>query len=113
MSMMPRMHLPPSRWAVARVLVAIALVAVVLLALPGSATTAGKIVVYGSNKGSTLILHKKHGKIIVKGRMAHRRPRGCHFRHRHRIAVCNPRHKRVIEIKMGRRGDFVHVAEKM
>ena len=77
---------------------AIALVAVALMALPGSATTAGKIVIYGSNKGSTLTLHKKHGKIIVRGRMAHHHPRGCHFRHGHRVAVCNPRHKRVIDL---------------
>jgi Ca2+-binding RTX toxin-like protein len=113
MSMMPRMHLPPSRKSVAGVLVAIALVAVALLALPGSATTAGKIVIYGSNKGSTLTLHKKHGKIIVRGRMAHRHPRGCRFRHAHRVAVCHTRNKRVIEIKMGRRGDLVRISNKM
>src|SRR5215217_6672787 len=106
MSMMPRMHQPPSRRSVAGVLGAIALVAIALLALPGSATTAGKIVIYGSDKGSTLTLHKRHGKIIVRGRMAPHRPRGCHFRRGYRVAVCRPRHKRVIEIKMGRRGDL-------
>lgn len=110
---MPRMSLPPSRKSVAGVLAAIALVAVALLAMPSGATTAGKIVIYGSSKGSTLTLHKKHGKIIVKGRMAHRRPRGCHFKRGHRVAVCRPRHKRVIEIKMGPRGDLVRIANRM
>src|SRR4051794_33858902 len=113
MSMMPRMLPPPSRRSVAGVLAAIGLVAVVALALPGSATTAGKIVIFGSDKGSTLTLHKKHGKIIVRGRMAHRHPRGCHFRRGHRVAVCQERHKQVIEIKMGRRGALVRIAEKM
>src|SRR3954447_24446904 len=113
MPMMPPMHLPPSRRSVAGVLAAIALVAVAVLALPGTATTASKIVIYGSNKGSTLTLHKKHGRIIVRGAMAHRHPRGCHFRHSHRVAVCRPAHKRVIEIKMGRRGDLVRISDKM
>lgn len=113
MSKMPRMPLPPSRKSVAGALAAIALVAVVLLALPSGATSVGKIVIYGSSKGSTLTLHKKHGMIVVKGRMAHRKPRGCRFKRGHRVAVCSPRHKRVIEIQMGPRGDMVRVAEKM
>lgn len=107
------MPLPTSRRSVAGVLAAIALAAVAFLVLPGGATSGGKIVIYGSGKGSTLTLHKKHGKIIVKGRMAHRRPRGCHFTRGHRVAVCRPRHKRFIEIQMGPRGDMVRVAEKM
>lgn len=110
---MPRMPLPPSRNSVAGVLAAIALVAVALLAMPSGATSTGKIVIYGSHKGSTLTLYKKHGKIVVKGRMSRHRPRGCQFKRGHRVAVCRPRHKRVIEIKMGPRGDLVRIAEKM
>lgn len=110
---MPRMLLPPNRKVAVSVLTAVALVVIAVLAMSTGATPDRKIVIYGAKSGSTLTLHKKHGKIVVKGRMAHRRPRGCHFKRGHRVAVCRPRNKRVIEIKMGPRGDLVRIAEKM
>jgi RTX calcium-binding nonapeptide repeat (4 copies) len=110
---MPAMFSTPSRKAAVGVLAAVALVAVAVFALPTGAAPAGKIVVYGAHSGSTLTLHKKHGRIVVRGRMADRRPRGCHFKRGHRVAVCRPRHKQLIEIKMGPSGDLVRVADKM
>ena len=101
------------RKAVVGVLAAIALLAAAVLALPSGATSTKKIVIYGAHSGSTLTLSKKHGKIVVKGNMARHRPRGCRFTRGHRRAVCKPRHARVIEVKMGPRGDFVRVKEKM
>jgi len=115
MSKMPRMPLPPSRRSVAGALVAIALLAVVLLALPSGATPARKIVIYGASSGSTLTLSKKHhGRlIVVRGKMAHQRPRGCHFTKGHRKAVCSTRNAHRIELQMGRHGDLVRVSDKM
>src|SRR5215218_2328743 len=112
---MPRMPLPPSRRSVAGALVAIALAAVVFLVLPSGATPARKIVIYGANSGSTLTLSKKHNGrlIVVKGNMAHQRPRGCHFTRGHRKAVCRTRGALAIEIQMGPHGDLVRVADKM
>lgn len=108
---MPRMPFATGRKLVLGVL---AVIALVVLAIPGSATPARKIVIYGSNKGSTLTLTKKrHGRVIVvKGRMAHQRPRGCHFRGRHK-AICPTHGVQRIELQMGRRGDMVRVKQKM
>jgi hypothetical protein len=83
-----------------------------LLAMPAVATSADKIVVYGSHSGSTLTLSVKHGKIVVKGKMARHKPRGCRFTRGHRAAVCT-RRARSIKIKMGPSGDFVRVKERL
>lgn len=109
---MPRMPFAHGRKLVVGMLLAIALV---LLAIPSAATTARKIVIYGSSKGSTLTLSKKHhGRlIVVKGRMARQHPRGCRFTKGHRKAVCRTRGVQRIELQMGRHGDLVRVAEKM
>ena len=101
------------RKVVVALLATIALLAAAVLALPSGAKSPKKIVIYGAHSGSTLTLSKKHGKIVVKGKMSRHRPRGCRFTRGHRRAVCKPRHARVIEIKMGPRGDFVRVKEKM
>jgi len=110
--MMPAMSALTGRKLVLGLLAAIALV---LLAIPNAATPARKIVIYGANSGSKLTLSKKrHGRlIVVKGNMARQHPRGCRFTRGHRRAVCRTRHLHAIEIQMGRRGDFVRIAEKM
>src|SRR5678815_394036 len=109
---MPRMFATPGRKLVLGLL---AVIALIVLVIPSSATPARKIVIYGAHSGSTLTLAKKrHGRIIVvKGRMAHQRPRGCHFTRGHRKAICRTRGARAIEIQMGPRGDMVRVANKM
>jgi RTX calcium-binding nonapeptide repeat (4 copies) len=105
---MRAMPLPPGR----RFLVGV-LVVVALLALPTVATSLNKIVIYGSHKGSTLRLHPRGNKIIVKGNMARRHPRGCHFTRRHRVAVCPTRNVGAIEVKMGPHGDLVKVTKRL
>jgi hypothetical protein len=109
---MPAMFATPGR----KLLVgAFAVIALIPLAIPDDATPARKIVIYGAHSGSKLVLGKKnHGrKVVVKGNMAHQRPRGCHFTRKHRVAVCRTRGVQAIELQMGPRGDFVRVAEKM
>jgi Ca2+-binding RTX toxin-like protein len=84
-----------------------------LLAAPSTATTAGEIVVYGSSSGSTLTLTTRGESIVVKGRMAHRPPRGCRFTRGHRTAVCRTNGVSAIELQMGPSGDFVKVEDRM
>jgi hypothetical protein len=88
-------------------------IALVLLAIPSAATPARKIVIYGAESGSRLTLSKRHHKILVEGNMARRHPRGCHFTRGHRRALCSVGNIHLIEIQMGRSGDFVRIARKM
>lgn len=105
---MPAMFSTPGRKLLVGVLAVLA-----LLAMPTVATPAGKIVIYGANSGSTLTLTTKGSKIVVKGRMARHKPRGCRFTRGHRVAVCSTRHANSIEIQMGPSGDFVRVRERL
>lgn len=100
-------------FSLSRTLAVGVLAALALLAAPTAATTAGRIVVYGSHAGSTLTLSTKGNKIVVKGKMARHHPRGCHFTRGHRVAVCRTRGVSSIEVKMGPSGDFVRVAERL
>ena len=95
-----------------RKLLAGALTVIALLAVPGVATPASKIVIYGAHSGATLSLTTKGGKIVVKGNMANHKPRGCRFTRGHRVAVCT-RRASSIEIQMGPSGDFVRVKERL
>lgn len=105
---MPAMFVTPGRKLLVGVLAVLA-----LLAVPTLATPAGKIVIYGANSGSTLTLTTKGSKIVVKGRMARHRPRGCRFTRGHRVAVCSTRRANSIEIRMGPSGDLVRVKERL
>lgn len=104
---MPAMESTPGRFLLAGVLTALA-----LLVVPAVATPAGKIVIHGAHSGSTLNLTVKKGKIVVKGRMARHKPRGCRFTRGHRVAVCT-RRANSIEIRMGPSGDLVRVKERL
>jgi Ca2+-binding RTX toxin-like protein len=104
---MHAMFATPGRKLLAGVLAALA-----LLAAPTVATPASKIVIYGAHSGATLKLSTKGNKIVVKGNMAKRRQPGCHRVRRHRV-VCPTRHASSIEIRMGPRGDFVRVKERL
>lgn len=105
---MPAMFVTPGRKLLVGVLAVLA-----LLAMPTVATPAGKIVIYGANSGATLTLSTKGSKIVVKGRMARQKPRGCRFTRGHRVAVCSTRRANSIEIRMGPSGDFVRVRERL
>jgi hypothetical protein len=90
-----------------------ALAAIALLALPGSASPAGRIVVFGADSGSHLQLTTKGSSIVVKGIMAHTPPQGCRFTHGHRAATCPLGGADAIELDTGPSGDFVEVADRM
>src|SRR4051812_13525381 len=82
---------------------AVVVVAMIVLIVPTAANTAGQITIYGAASGTHLELHKHDGKLIVKGWMAHHKPKGCHFtKHRSR-AVCDLSRAGRIEVKMGDR----------
>jgi Ca2+-binding RTX toxin-like protein len=102
------MSISPGRRVLAGVIAAVA-----LLVAPAVATPAGQIVIYGARSGSTLTLSTKGERIVVKGNMAHRAPRGCHFTRGRRLAVCRTAGNSAIEVQMGPSGDFVEVAERL
>jgi Ca2+-binding RTX toxin-like protein len=102
------MSISPGRRVLAGVIAAVA-----LLVAPAVATPAGQIVIYGARSGSTLTLSTKGERIVVKGNMAHRAPRGCHFTRGHQLAVCRTAGNSAIEVQMGPSGDFVEVAERL
>jgi len=82
-----------------------------LLATPAGAETAGQIVVYGADSGSTLTVSTSAGKITVEGNLG-RAAVGCRM-HRHSLAVCPLSGADRFELDMGPSGDFVEVAKKL
>jgi Ca2+-binding RTX toxin-like protein len=90
-----------------------AVFAVGILALPAGAAPSGRIVVFGSHGGSTLILTARGGRILVRGRMSRRRPIGCRLEHHRLRAVCPARNASRIEVDMGPSGDLVKVAKRL
>lgn len=86
---------------------------VALLVLPGAATSAEQIVIYGNQSGTHLTLTTEAGRIIVKGAMGAAHPRGCHISANRLRAVCPVAGESAIELDMGPGGDFVEVADPM
>jgi hypothetical protein len=106
---MPRVRFTPQRGLVA------ALVAtVLLLSMPASgASPAGVLVIRGAHSGTTLTLSTKAGRLVVKGRMARAKPRGCRFTRGRSAAVCRLRGIGALELRMGPGGDLVRIAERL
>lgn len=103
---MTSMRFPPGR----KLLVGVA-AAVCFLAMPAVAETAGQIVVYGADSGSTLTVSTSGGAITVEGNLG-RAAVGCRM-HRHSLAVCPLSGSDRFELDMGPSGDFVEVAKKL
>jgi RTX calcium-binding nonapeptide repeat (4 copies) len=91
----------------------IGLVAVALLAFPGLASPAGRILIAGSSSGSHLALSKDGSSLLVAGVMAETLPRGCQFSHGHDAAVCPLAGVAAIEVEMGPGNDFVTVLDRL
>jgi len=92
----------------------VALATALLLVLGGStATTQERIVIHGADSGSHLRLSMSGGKLVVEGWMARSTPRGCHFTRYRQIAVCSLRRAGAIELRMGPKGDFVEVLDRL
>jgi hypothetical protein len=94
-------------------LLIVVLAALGLLAVPGAASTAERIVVYGAASGSHLRLSTSGPNIVVEGVMAKARPEGCRFTRGRHVAVCPVAGADAIEIDTGPNGDFVEVLDRM
>lgn len=89
------------------------LTALVLLALPGTATPAGRIVIFGNAvSGTHLKVSKGGGNIVVEGAMASAQPKGCSLAAR-QVAICPIAGAGGIEIDMGPGNDFVEVLDPL
>jgi RTX calcium-binding nonapeptide repeat (4 copies) len=89
-----------------------ALAALAFFAAPKTASPAGRLVVHGPNRGSSLQLGVRRGHLVVNGLWT-RRERGCHFRRHHRLAVCPLAGVSSIVLNMGPHGDFVRVKDRL
>jgi hypothetical protein len=88
------------------------LAAAALLAIPGVASSAGRIVLYGAASGSHMTLSMDGSEIVVSGVMAPAPPQGCRLTSPHR-AACPAEGTDAIELDMGPSGDFVEVLDRM
>jgi Ca2+-binding RTX toxin-like protein len=90
------------------------LTALVLLALPGTAAPAGRIVVFGNAvTGTHLKVSRGGGNIVVEGAMASAQPKGCSLATNRQVAICPIAGVSGIEIDMGPGNDFVEVLDPM
>lgn len=105
--------MPRMRFSLKRGLVAAVLATVLLASLPASASPVSRLVIHGAHSGTTLTLTTKAGRLVVKGRMAHAKPRGCRFTRGRNAAVCRLAGVSAIELQMGPGGDFVRIADRM
>lgn len=94
-------------------LVVAILATVLVFSMPASASPAGRLVIHGAHSGTTLTLSTKGGRLVVKGRMARSKPRGCRFTRGRNAAVCRLAGVSGIDLQMGPGGDFVRIADRM
>ena len=66
-----------------------------------------------AHSGSHLTVTTRASKIIIKGKMAHAKPRGCHLSADRMRAVCPLAGAAAIELDMGPAGDFVEIADPL
>lgn len=102
------MRFPPKRALAVAVLTALA-----LFSAPSAASPPSRLVIHGANSGSTLTLSTKSGRLLIKGRVARSKPRGCRFTRGRNAAVCRLVGVRAIELRMGPSGDLVRIAERL
>lgn len=84
-----------------------------LASAPSPASARERVVIHGAHSGSTLRLHMRGNRLVVRGLMTHRAPRGCRFTKGRVRARCSMRGVRAIRIKMGPSGDMVRILERM
>lgn len=87
--------------------------ALLLLALPASASPAERIVLFGTASGSHLRVSADGSDIVVEGTMASGGARGCRFARGHRAAICPISGAGGIELNMGDAHDFVEVLDPL
>jgi hypothetical protein len=91
----------------------IALIALVGLGLPGSASPAGTIVIRGADSGSTLQLSVDGNSIKVHGYMEPGEQVGCRVTRARIDATCPLGGVEGVEVIMGPSGDFVEVLDRL
>lgn len=96
-----------------RLSLAVTIAALASLLAPAAASTAGQIVIYGAESGSTLELSAHGSRLVVDGWMAKQEPRGCRFTKGRDRAACNLAGVERIELQMGDSGDFVRIDSPM
>jgi hypothetical protein len=96
-----------------RLLIIGLLAIIALLSLPGVASPAGRIVVFGTASGSHLKVSKSGGEIVVEGTMASAPPQGCRLTAGRHVAACPIAGADGIEIDMGASNDLVEVLDPM
>src|SRR5512133_913202 len=94
-------------------LAALAAAAVVLLALPTTASPAGQIVIQGADSGSHLRLTASGNNVFVNGYLAPGDQAGCRVTQARSTAVCPTEGVNSIEVVMGPSGDKVEVLDSM
>jgi RTX calcium-binding nonapeptide repeat (4 copies) len=85
----------------------------ILLAGARVALPQDRIVIQGAASGSHLRLEVRGSHLLVRGHMAHARPRGCHFVRRQRVAACPLAGVGSIEIDTGPASDEVEVLGRL
>ena len=90
-----------------------ALIGLLALIGPSAASTAGSIVIYGSQSGTHLHLSESGRKLVVKGPMGATPAVGCSERPQHNLAECDLAAAEVIEVEMGPGSDFVEVDDAL
>ena len=100
--MSPRRALPAFAGAIA-----------LLLAGAGTASSQRHIVIWGAASGTHLRLEARGRHLFVRGHMAHRSPRGCHFVSHRRSAVCRLDGVGSIEVDTGPSSDKVKVLDRL
>lgn len=97
-----------------RALPALGVAVLCLLGASSSAAPTRKaIVIHGAASGTHLRLTVKRSHLVVKGRLARARPRGCHFTRRFGVAVCRLREVGAIVVRTGPSGDMVEVLDPL
>jgi hypothetical protein len=94
-------------------MLALALAGAGLLALPGTATPAGQIVIRGAESGSHLRLAVNGSHFVVNGYMSASEPTGCRFTRPRTTANCPLDNVDSILIEMGPSGDKVEIEDPM
>ena len=104
---------PTGAIAATLAVVAVVLAIAAALALPTPASPGGTIVIRGAESGSTLLISVRGNRIVVDGYMSSRRSPGCRRHHGRHGAVCSLAGVSAVEIRMGPRGDFVEILDKL
>lgn len=96
-----------------RVVLAVVLAVIGLTLAPSAASPAGQIVIFGAKSGTTLRLSTEGPRLVVKGKMTHKKPHGCRFTRGRKVAMCRLAGVSRIQVVAGPSGDLIRVADRL